>query len=106
MAFIAEADDDDGVPQTLGVVRAITDPDNQDAEFGIMVRSDLKRSGLGRLLMDTLIAYLKTRSTRRLVATVLHENTGMLSLAARLGFQALPGPAEDGTRAIGLALRE
>ncbi|MCK7501368.1 MAG: hypothetical protein MZW92_73215 [Comamonadaceae bacterium] len=34
----------------------VADPDNVDAEFGIVVRSDLKGGGLGERLMDKLIA--------------------------------------------------
>lgn len=105
MAFIATAPGPDGVEQTLGVVRATTDPDNQDAEFGLIVRSDLKRGGLGMILMRKLIAYLKSRGTRRLVATVLNENLGMLNLAQRLGFEPLAGEFEDGTQAIALPLQ-
>ncbi len=105
MAFIATAPGPGGVEETLGVVRATTDPDNQDAEFGLIVRSDLKRGGLGRILMHKLINYLKSRGTKRLVATVLNENLGMLSLAQRLGFQPLAGEHEDGTQAIALPLQ-
>ena len=47
MAFFAIALYANGQPQTLGVVHPITDPDNVNAEFGVIVRSDLKGSGLG-----------------------------------------------------------
>lgn len=87
MAFIAVALGPDGVPRTLGVARALADPDNFSAEFGIIVRSELKGSGLGRLLMDKLIAFLRASGTRRLVATVLRENQRMLALARELGFR-------------------
>ncbi len=33
--------------EILGVTRAISDPDNIDAEFAVLVRSDLKGLGLG-----------------------------------------------------------
>ena len=74
MAFVAVATEGEGTecqPQTLGVVRAVADPDTIDAEFGITVRSDLKGGGLGELLMRKMISYLRTLGTRRLVATVL-----------------------------------
>ena len=86
MAFVATAAGEDGQEETLGVVRATCDPDNIDAEFGIVVRSDLKGSGLGERLMRKLIEYLRAKGTRRLVATVLRENTRMLDLARLLGF--------------------
>ncbi len=105
-AFIAEGTGPDGRTRTLGTVRSVADPDNQDAEFGIIVRSDLKSRGLGRLLMDKLIRHARERGTRRLVATVLRANDGMLALARGLGFTVAPlprDPASD-TREIWLEL--
>ncbi len=106
MVFIAVASAADGQPQTLGVVRAMTDPDNVSAEFGVIVRSELKGGGLGLLLMRKLIAYLHTQGTARLVATVLNENDRMLKLASELGFKNDPlgSQDDDSTRSIVLAL--
>ena len=106
MVFIAVASTADGQPQTLGVVRAMTDPDNVSAEFGVIVRSELKGAGLGLLLMRKLIAYLRTQGTARLVATVLNENERMLKLAGELGFKDDPLQGGDGedTRSIVLSL--
>lgn len=86
MAFIAVRTLPDGSRQTLGVARAVTDPDNADAEFAIIVRSDLKARGLGRLLMRTLIEFMRERGTQRLVGLVLRENLPMRSLALSVGF--------------------
>jgi acetyltransferase len=86
MAFVALRAGDDGVPETLGVSRAIADPDNVEAEFAVLVRSDLKGRGLGRLLMERLIEYQRAQGTARLVGYVLRENRPMRQLAARLGF--------------------
>jgi acetyltransferase len=96
MAFLAVTPGPSGAPeQTLGVVRAVADPDNISAEFGILVRSDLKGQGLGTLLMDKLIRYLRGRGVQRLVASVLRENRRMLDLARRLGFvQSTPAGGE------------
>ena len=109
IAFIATAPIDDnnngGGEETLGVVRATCDPDNHDAEFGIVVRSDLKGGGLGLRLMQKLIDCLRARGTQRLVATVLHENKRMLELAHELGFVHDERQPGDGTVAIQLALR-
>jgi acetyltransferase len=114
MAFIATArvDDPDGdgdgadasSEETLGVARAIADPDNVEAEFGIIVRSDLKGSGLGERLMGKLIDYLRARGTQVLSAVVLTENQRMLALARDLGFTVEPRN-EDGTRRIRLPLQ-
>ena len=105
IAFIATAPTESGGEETLGVVRATCDPDNHDAEFGIVVRSDLKGGGLGQRLMQKLIDCLRARGTQRLVATVLHENTRMRELAQELGFVHEKHQPGDGTVAIELALR-
>jgi acetyltransferase len=86
MAFIAEAPGTDG-PQTLGVARATSDPDNVEAEFAVIVRSDLKARGLGTLLMAMLEDYLRQRGTKRLFGQVLRENAAMLQLARSEGFE-------------------
>ena len=104
MAFVATAPLVGGGEETLGVARAIADPDNSEAEFGIVVRSDLKGTGLGTLLMTRLIDYQRRRGTPRMVATVLHENTGMLQLAQHLGFVPDVRQHDDGTCAIVLDL--
>ncbi len=104
IAFVAtEADESDG-ERTLGVVRAAIDPDNHDAEFGIIVRSSLKGAGLGELLMNKLIRTLRERGTRRLVATVLRGNRRMLELARDLGFAESDHPDDEDTRRITLEL--
>jgi len=108
MAIVAVAAGPDGVEQTLGVARAVADPDNIDAEFGIIVRSDLKGTGLGTLLMDKLIRTMREHGTQRLVATVLTENQRMLALARNLGFvQSRPAvtDGQDGTTAISLMMQ-
>ncbi len=108
MAFIAvahEPDDSSGTEQTLGVVRAVADPDNRDAEFGIIIRSDLKGQGLGQLMMDKLIRYLRAHGTHRLVGTVLQENRPMRALAQRLGFVEGKSVADDALRDIYLDLQ-
>ena len=89
MAFVAtlivEVPGADG-PQTLGVARAVSDPDNTEAEFAVIVRSDLKARGLGTLLMATLEDYLRQRGTQRLFGQVLRENAAMLQLARSEGY--------------------
>ena len=86
MAFIAERTGADGRPETLGTVRAIADPDNIEAEFAVIVRSDLKGHGLGHLLLDKIVRYARGQGTRSLVGVVLRENEAMLALASVCGF--------------------
>ncbi|MFN9746442.1 MAG: GNAT family N-acetyltransferase, partial [Betaproteobacteria bacterium] len=102
MAFVATAAGEGGAEETLGTARATCDPDNDTAEFGVIVRSDLKGGGLGRLLMEALIAHLRQRGTRLLVGEVLLENRSMRALCQRLGFDERRG---DGTVHVTLALQ-
>jgi acetyltransferase len=105
MAFLVTVPAAGGGEETLGVVRAFVDPDNVQAEFGILIRSDAKGAGLGRRLMDKVIAFLRGRGTQRLVATVLTENTAMLKLAAQLGFEQTAEQPELSARRIEMGLR-
>jgi acetyltransferase len=84
MAFLAVGGDDG--TETLGVVRAVADPDNEEAEFAIIIRPDAQQRGLGQLLMRKMIGHLKQRGTRRMSGLVLRENRGMRELAQALGF--------------------
>ncbi len=94
-----------GAQTTLGAARAVSDPDNESAEFGIIVESSLKGAGLGELLMDKLIRTLRARGTGALVATVLNENQRMRDLARHLGFTESSGEPGSGTRSLRLPLR-
>jgi acetyltransferase len=91
MAFIAVARGEGGDEETLGVARAIADPDRTCAEFAILVRSDLKGKGLGALLMRKLIRYCREREIGELVGDVFATNARMLALARDLGFEIAPG---------------
>lgn len=88
MAFIISAPRLDGKgPETLGVARAVTDPDNVRSEFSIVIRDDLQGEGLGRILMQKVIDYCKSRGTLLLEGSTLPANKGMQGLAQRLGFK-------------------
>jgi acetyltransferase len=87
MAFVAVGRDADGGEEILGVARACIDPNGLTAEFAVLVRSDLKGRGLGRLLMDKLIRYCRARGLRELWGSILTENVPMRGLAHSLGFR-------------------
>ncbi|RFU48732.1 GNAT family N-acetyltransferase [Paraburkholderia sp. DHOC27] len=84
-----------GMTRTLGVVRAVADPDNETAEFAVAVRSDQKGRRLGKLLMEKIIAYARSRGTHWLVGEALRENGSMIALARACGFTVTP--TEDHT---------
>ncbi|HEX8406823.1 MAG TPA: GNAT family N-acetyltransferase [Duganella sp.] len=104
MAFIATRAGADGAPETLGVVRAVTDPDNQEAEFAIIVRSDLKGQGLGYLLFGKLVDYFRSHGTGAIVGDALSENLGVQKLVRQFGGVVSAHP-EPGMVRLHLPLR-
>lgn len=95
MAFIATAANKKGEPETLGVVRTSTTPDNSEAEFAILVRSDIKGTGLGSILFKKIISYTKERGTKYLVGQTLFENKAMQGLSKKFGFKISTNYDED-----------
>jgi acetyltransferase len=95
MAFIATWRNEQDQPETLGVVSSVTDPDNRQAEMAIIIRSDLQGKGLGRLLLDKIIHYCRSRGTEVLIGEVLRYNIRMLALVKKFGFEVQPLEDEE-----------
>ncbi|HHG0427593.1 TPA: bifunctional acetate--CoA ligase family protein/GNAT family N-acetyltransferase [Yersinia enterocolitica] len=102
MAFVAVRQTEAG-PEIIGVTRALSDPDNIDAEFAVLVRSDLKGLGLGRELLEKMIQYTRSHGLTRLTAVTMPNNRGMIGLAKKLGF-SIDVQMEDGIVNLELAL--
>ncbi len=85
LAFVAVRRDE-GKPRFLGVSRYYLDPETGTAEYAVVVSDTWQGKGLGKHLMERLIAVARQRGVRRLIGPVLRENTNMLQLAADLGF--------------------
>jgi GNAT superfamily N-acetyltransferase len=77
MAFVAL---DKEQKQLLGVARLAADPDYVKGEYAIIVRSDLKGTGIGWALMRHLIHYAEKEGLRELVGDVLASNERMLEM--------------------------
>jgi acetyltransferase len=77
-----------------GVGRFAGDPDNVRAEYAVAVRTDIKRRGLGYLLMTRLLQIAKARGLSEIFGEVLRENEPMLKMARELGFSTAPHPGE------------
>ena len=80
----------DAQAEIAGVGRLSTDPDGTRAEFAVLVRSDLKGLGIGRLLMNRLVSYARVRGIGEIFGDVLAENEAMLALCRELGCQISP----------------
>ena len=88
----------------LGVARLAGDPEGETAEFALLVRSDHQRRGLGRTLMEALIAYARRRGYRELWGSIAAENRRMLDLAGDLGFTRKMDPHEPALTVATLTL--
>jgi acetyltransferase len=91
MAFVAL---DKEQKELLGVARLAADPDYVTGEYAIIVRSDLKGTGIGWALMQHLIAYAEKEGLRELTGDVLADNHPMLEMCRSLGFQISHDPED------------
>ncbi len=61
--------------EIVGVVRIIADPDNEAAEYAIMVRSDQKGKGLGYGMMVKILEYARAQGLKRIFGDVLRRTS-------------------------------
>src|SRR5476649_930297 len=91
MAFVAI---DEASSEMLGVVRLHADLIHEAGEYAILLGSDLKGRGLGWALMQLMIEYAKSEGLKVVSGEVLAENTVMLAMCRKLGFEVKADPAE------------
>jgi acetyltransferase len=90
--------------ELAGIVRYAADPDGARAEFGLLVRSDLKRLGLGRALMEHLLGYARASGIGELFGIILRENTAMVEFARQFGFAVAVDPTDPALVVVSRAL--
>ena len=95
MAFIAIRLEEGEEQDTIAVIRASIDPDNVEAEFAMIVRSDAQGLGLGKLMLKKLVTYQREKGTQYLSGMTMLSNVGMATLAKKLGFE-VKRDIEDG----------
>lgn len=78
----------DPMGAVLGIVN-IAPLSSDSAEIAIVIRSDVKRRGIGRSLLARVIERMSCDGFEQLLGYVLAENQPMLALARRMGFQSL-----------------
>ncbi len=61
-------------------------PNPEEAEFAMLVRDDFQRQGLGTQMLRCLLQFGRDEGIKRVVAWMLNENSGMLTVCKRLGF--------------------
>lgn len=87
MALIALHRDEEDSRHIAGVSRYYLNPETHSAEFALIVGGRWHRKGLGSHLMQRLIAIAKEGGIASLTGEILRENTQMLALVKKLGFE-------------------
>ena len=95
-----------GTAEVYGVVHLSADPDNERAEYAIMVRSDKTGLGLGRLLMRRIIDYARDRGTGEVFGEVLRDNERMRRMCALFGFEQTASAEDPGLVHVSLRLNK
>jgi acetyltransferase len=88
----------------MGVVRLHTDPNHEEGEYAILLRSDLKGRGLGWALMKLMIEYARADGLKTVTGEILRENTTMLAMCQALGFTIAGDPDDPDLRVVTLEL--
>jgi acetyltransferase len=97
IAFVAL---DSRTGELMGEVRLHADTNYERGEFGILIRSDLKRQGLGWELIRLLTQWARLEGLQVIDGQVLRENKTMLALCRELGFTVSSDPANPDIQAV------
>jgi len=100
MAFVAQPQDADSI---LGAVHLIAEPNQERAEFAVMVRSDMKQSGLGYCLMQAMLDHAQRMGITWVEGEVMLENDAMRRMARELGFKEQE--LERGADSVAISLK-
>lgn len=91
VALIATIEQE-GRERQVGVARFVREACGDSAEFALVIADDWQGRGLGRRLLELLVGEARSRGLRRLHGETLSDNSAMIGLARRLGFQTARSP--------------
>ncbi|MBS1221021.1 MAG: GCN5-related N-acetyltransferase [Proteobacteria bacterium] len=106
MALVAVGPGVPGKAEVYGIVNLSADPDNERAEYSILVDRALMGQGLGNRLMRCIIHYARTRGIQEIYGEVLTENKPMLQMNRALGFAVRSDPDDPGLKHVVLPLHQ
>jgi acetyltransferase len=103
MAFVCVHGGEDR-EEEVAVARYVTNPDGRTCEFAIVVADAWQHKGLGRRLLETLIAVARSRGLEVMIGHILAQNEPMLGLCVKLGFRIGDHPEDSTVRRATLLL--
>jgi acetyltransferase len=105
MALVLVGKRPSGERVLYGGSRIMVGPDNERAEFAVLLRSDMTGLGLGPVLLRRIIEYAKSRGIVEVYGEVLSDNRPMLRLCQVFGFAATRSLDDPGVVNVSLNLR-
>jgi ribosomal protein S18 acetylase RimI-like enzyme len=86
---------ENGVERILGDARYVVTQDGTSAEFALVVADTWQSQGIGRWLMQTLMAQAQSAGLRWMFGEVLERNARAQGFLQHLGFSARAGAAVE-----------
>lgn len=105
MAFCLTKEGLAGTMPLYAVVRITAESNLEKAEYAIMVSRALSGKGLGKKLMTHIIDYAKKVGLKEIYGEVLSDNTSMLALNKKLGFEIKTHPEDSGLKEVRLLIK-
>jgi acetyltransferase len=99
MALIAVTEVN-GIDVELGVTRFAINPDGESCEFALVIADQMHGKGLGQKLMTALMDAARSKGLKVIEGEVLKNNTDMLSLMDRLGFEVVTSADDDTVKSV------
>jgi acetyltransferase len=89
-----------GTDVELGVTRFAINPDGESCEFALVIADQMHGKGLGQKLMTALMDAARSKGLKVIEGEVLKNNTDMLSLMDRMGFEVVTSADDDTIKSV------
>ena len=89
-----------GIDVELGVTRFAINPDGESCEFALVIADQMHGKGLGQKLMTALMDAARSKGLKVIEGEVLKNNTDMLSLMDRLGFEIVTSADDETIKSV------
>lgn len=105
MSFVAVGlDEGEDRGRICGISRLDADPDKEKAEFALIVRPGLKKTGLGHRLLSELVAHARNIGLKTVWGDIMRNNVAMVDMARKFGFRIEDREPEDSMITVSVAL--